>query len=197
MFKRILTGLAVTLSTGLMLGVRSKRGGNGAPAGDTHIPRLDAIELRMTGLENAIPLPPKDDEMAGLRDTITAFEARNTEQIVSLGQRLGELQSHLPRFIDVKVSARIREMEDRLKTEIAETGGKTLEAFMSKVEAKMLEGIAGLGTSLCLQSHEIGDLREQLGQTDENLSRILSTLERLAPPAEFAFTRFDAVANGH
>lgn len=199
MFK-ILTGLAVTLGTGLVLGVRSKRDVSGEPVVHTLGPRLDAIELRMKGLENGlgsgVAPPPNEGEIAALRDSISSFEGRHAERIAAAGRRLDELQSHLPRFIDVKVSARIREMEDRLKADIAETHGKTLETFMSKIQARMLEGIAGLETSLCSQSHEIGDLREQLGQTDRNLSRILLTLESLAPPAEFAFTRFEAVANG-
>ncbi len=199
MIRNILTGLAVTLSAGIILGVRSKRGG-GARGGSGSIAlvrRLDTIELRMTGLENVIPPHSDNSEAAALRGMIAALEVQHTGQILAMGQRLDELQSHLPRFIDVKVGARIREMEDRLKTEAAETRGETLEAFMSKIEVKMLEGIAGVEASLRMQSREIGELREQSGQTDGNLSRILLTIERLTPPAEFALTRFAAVANGH
>ncbi len=197
MIKSILTGLAVTLSAGVMLGVRTKRGGSGNVwSNDTAGGRLEAIELRMSGLENAIPAHSDSGETAALRGAIAALESNHAGQITGMGQRLDDLQSHLPRFIDVKVGARVREMEDRLKAEMAETRGKTLEAFMSLVEKKMLACISGIEDSLRLQSREIGDLREQSGQTDGNLSRIILTIERLAPPAELAFTRFAAVANG-
>lgn len=199
MFKRILKGLAISFGAGLILRAGTSRRSGKQPLGvDPLMRRLDEVELRMGNIERAAPTPAAGSgEVAAMRELVENLDRRTTEQIAMVCQRLDELQSHLPRFIDVKIIARVREMEDRLKADILESRERTLEKFVASVETKMLEGIAGVESSLASQSREIGELRERLGQTDQNLSKILATVERLAPTGSFQVQRFETVSNGH
>lgn len=198
MFKKILKGLTISLGAGLLLraGARRKTG-----VANPLLARLDSMETRMSSIECAIPAETPTGEIALMREMITGLERRNSEQIAAIGQRLDELQNHLPRFIDVKVSTRVREMEERIKADVFETRGKTFETFVAGIEAKMLNGIAVVERSLAAQSQEIGDLKQRLGQTDQNLAKVLSTVERLTESGAFQFARFSSFAepavNGH
>ena len=199
MLKKILKGLTISLGAGLLMraGAKRKTGAGVNPL----LARLDAMETRMCAFERAVPPETPAGEIATMREMVTALERRSSEQIAAIGQRLDELQNHLPRFIDVKVSARVREMEERIKADVLETRGKTFETFVASIEAKMLSGIAVVERSLAAQSQEIGELKLRLGQTDQNLSKVLSTFERLTDSGAFQLARFSNFAepavNGH
>ena len=199
MFKKILKGLTISLGAGLLMRAGAKR--RTGAAANPLVARLDAMETRMCSVERAAPAETPAGEIAIIREIVTDMERRNAEQIATIAQRMDELQNHLPRFIDVKVSARVREMEERIKADVFETRGKTFETFVASVEAKMLSGIAVVERSLAAQSQEIGDLKQRLGQTDENLSKVLSTVERLTESGAFQMARFSSFAepavNGH
>lgn len=205
MLKKILKGLTISLGAGLLLraGAKRKTGAvtRSSKAPNPLLARLDAMETRMCGIEGAAPAETPTGEIAVIREMITDLERRSSEQIAGIGRRLDELQNHLPRFIDVKVSTRVREMEERIKADVLEARGKTFETFVASIEAKMLSGIAVVERSLAAQSLEIGELNQRLGQTDQNLSKVLSTVERLTESGAFQFARFPTFAepavNGH
>lgn len=199
MFTKILKGLTISIGAGLLLrsGARRKT----APDVSPLLARLDAMETRMCGIEGAAPGDTSAGNTDLVREMITDLERRNSEQIASIGQRLDELQNHLPRFIDVKVSTRVREMEERIKADVLEARGKTFETFVASIEAKMLNGITVVERSLAAQSQEIGELKQRLGQTDQSLSKVLSTMEKLTESGAFQFARFSSfeepAVNGH
>ncbi len=199
MLKKILKGLTISLGAGLLMRACAKR-----KAGATANPlvaRLAAMETRMCSIERVAPGDTPAGEIAVMREMVTDMERRNAEQIANIGQRLDELQNHLPRFIDVKVSTRVREMEERIKADVLETRGKTFETFIASLETKMLTGIAVVERSLAAQSNEIGELKQRLGHTDQNLSKVLMTVERLTDSGAFQLARFSSFAepavNGH
>lgn len=198
MFKKILTGLTISLGVGLLLRAGAKRNQGAAAlpsdAPDPLLARLDAIEARMFAIEHAAAAEIPAGDCAGIRDIIADLERRNLEQIGALGQRFNELEQHLPRFIDVKVSTRVREMEERIKADIVEARGKTFESVVASIEAKMLAGIAVVERSLTVQSQEIGELKQRLSQTDQNLSKVLATAEKLTESGAFQFSRVSGFA---
>jgi len=57
-------------------------------------------------------------ELAEIRLMIDALDRRSMEMMGTVNQRIDDLQNHLPRFIDVKVTSRIREVEERLGSRI-------------------------------------------------------------------------------
>lgn len=199
MLKKILKGLTLSLGAGLLIRAGAKR--RKGDAVNPFLVRLDAMETRMCSVERAAPADTPAGEIAIMREMVTDLERRNSEQFATIGQRLDELQNHLPRFIDVKVSTRVREMEERIKADVLETRGRTFETFVASVEAKMLSGIAVVERSLAVQSQEIGDLKQRLGRTDQNLSKVLSSVERLTDSGAFQLARFSSFAepavNGH
>jgi hypothetical protein len=125
-------------------------------------------------------LTVRSAELAELRVMIEALDHRSTEMMSTVNQRIDDLQNHLPRFIDVKVSSRIREVEERLRTEFHDEQSRTLDAFLRTLDSKVLPRIAVVEEAVGAQGAEIGVIRERITKTDQTLDRVLDRLEKVA-----------------
>jgi len=96
-----------------------------------------------------------------------------------VNQRIDDLQSHLPRFIDVKVTSRIREVEERLRTEFQDEQSRTLDAFLKTLDQKVLPRIQLIENAVGAQGAEIGQMRQRIEKTDETLDRVLDRIEKV------------------
>lgn len=220
MVKKLVTGFAVSLGAGLAVAAvatRTSKNGLWHPAktGATLTPvtiRVNPTVSRngQTYIEGAPEsdnraLPPaevmepdeapasvrRSAELAEIKVMIENLDHRSDETMSSVHQRIDELQGHLPRFIDVKVTARIREMEERLRLEFQDEQSKTLDAFLRTLEQKVLPRLKLVEDSVGAQGAEIGQMRERIEKTDETLDRVLERIEKVvgalpAPFPEFA-----------
>jgi hypothetical protein len=133
-------------------------------------------------------------ELAGIRVMIESMEQRSTEMMSTVNQRIDDLQNHLPRFIDVKVTSRIREVEERLRTEFQDEQGRTLDAFLKTLEQKVLPRIAVIEEAVGAQGAEIGHMRHRIEKTDETLDRVLDRIEKVVDTMAIPFA---AHTNSH
>jgi len=124
--------------------------------------------------------PARSAEMAEIRVMIEALDQRSTELMSTVNQRIDDLQNHLPRFIDVKVTSRIREVEERLRTEFQDEQSRTLDAFLRTLDQKVLPRISMLEEAVGAQGAEIGNMRQRIEKTDETLDRVLERIETVA-----------------
>jgi hypothetical protein len=123
--------------------------------------------------------PERSAELAEIRVMIDALEQRSSEMMSTVSQRIDDLQNHLPRFIDVKVTSRIREVEERLRTEFQDEQSRTLDAFLRTLDQKVLPRISMLEEAVGAQGAEIGHMRKRIEKTDETLDRVLDRIEKV------------------
>lgn len=133
-------------------------------------------------------------ELAEIKVMIEALDQRSGEMMATVNHRIDDLQNHLPRFIDVKVTSRIREVEERLRTEFQDEQSKTLDAFLKTLEQKILPRLSLVEDAVGAQGAEIGQMRKRIEKTDETLDRVLERIERAV---DSMMTPFPGYANSY
>ena len=133
-------------------------------------------------------------ELAEIKVMIETLDQRSNEMLSTVNQRIDDLQSHLPRFIDVKVTARIREVEERLRTEFQDEQSKTLDAFLRTLEQKVLPRLTLVEDAVGAQGAEIGHMRKRIEKTDETLDRVLDRIEKVVDSMSMPYPEY---ANSH
>jgi hypothetical protein len=224
MVKKIMTGLAISVGAGLALTVTTRGGrkqalwhpatndGNMKPVTirvHAASPRAEGMELARTAdniaSDHQAYMTESDDmalttnpgrsaELAEIRVMIEALDHRSTEMMSTVNQRIDDLQSHLPRFIDVKVTSRIREVEERLRTEFQDEQSRTLDAFLRTLDQKVLPRIALIEDAVGAQGAEIGQMRARIEKTDQTLDRVLDRIEKVVDSISMPF---GGHSNGH
>lgn len=206
MVKKIMTGLAISVGAGLAMSVtnlavrkESRKTGwhPAAPAEgtltpvtirvNTAIPRTELARISDNNAKTAEmeePMAPETRperaaELAEIRVMIEALESRTNEALSAVNRRIDDLQNHLPRFIDVKVTSRIREVEERLRTEFQDEQSRTLDAFLKMLDQRVLPRIALVEEAAGVQGEEIGRMRTRIEKTDETLGRVLDRVEKV------------------
>ncbi len=167
--KTFFKGLALTIGAGLLLRAGVGRGKSRDPIQD----RLDRAELKLTQME-------KSQSPAGvseIQDWIRSIERRNSEQIDAVALKLDAFEHKIPELINITVTARIQEVEQRIAAEIRETQSLMIQALVETIDARVTKGIAHVESSVLAHSQEITDLSQRMNQTDANLVRILRILE--------------------
>jgi molecular chaperone GrpE (heat shock protein) len=196
MVKKLMAGLAISIGAGLALMAipaaprsRKKSGWHPATTDGTMtpvtirvLPAVPRGDQNWTGAEPDEPLaltaaPERSAELAEIRVMIGALEQRSTERMATVNQRIDELQDHLPRFIEVKVTSRIREMEERLRKEFQDEQSRTVDAFLLTLDQKVLPRISMLEETIGAQAAEIDRMRKTIEKTDETLEQVLDRSE--------------------
>lgn len=203
MVKKIMTGLAISVGAGLAVTVatRSNANNNKKMAG-WHPASVDGtmtpINIRTHGfaLRNeqeaaepsasqepapaiaAATSPETSAELAAIRVMIDTLDQRTNEMMTTVNERIDDLQNHLPRFIDVKVTARIRELEERLRTDFQDEQSRTLDAFLKTLDGRVLPRIQLVEEAIGGQGAEIGRMHDRIERTDKTLERVLERIEK-------------------
>ena len=129
-------------------------------------------------------------QLAEIKVMIETLDQRSNEMMSTVNQRIDDLQSHLPRFIDVKVTSRIREVEERLRSEFQDEQSKTLDAFLRTLEQKVLPRLTLVEDAVGAQGAEIGQMRQRIEKTDETLDRVLERIEKVVGSMSLPFSEY-------
>lgn len=208
MVKKIMTGLAISIGAGLALTITTRANKKGLWHPAKNDGSLTPVTIRVhtassrneqagtepgRTLDNA-PLvpgemepdemeltttPARAAELAEIRVMIEALDARSSEMMATVNQRIDDLQNHLPRFIDIKVTSRIREVEERLRMEFQEEQCRTLDTFLKTLDQKVLPRISLIEEAVGAQGAEITLMRRRIEKTDETLDRVLDRIEKV------------------
>ncbi len=201
MVKKIMAGLAISLGAGAGIAYtftnKAKKKGGWHPVkadgSDTNgsmtpvnirvhttAPRNEQARIAESDEPMALTAAPeRSAELAEIRVMIESLENRTSEMMTTVNQRIDELQNHLPRFIDVKVTSRIREVEERLRTEFQDEQSRTLVAFLQTLDQKVLPRMSLVEQAVGAQGEEIGRMRQRMEMTDETLGRVLGRIEKV------------------
>ncbi len=143
--------------------------------------RLDEIEGRVGEMETGdAPVPSNVRGWLNTQMADTFENPRAATREVALGRTAGDLEARLPQLIEDAVTARFHNMASKLQQEIEETHIRTLETFVKNIQVKLVQRVSALETDMSKQADAMNQLREYSQRTEDNLSRLITGVDRLA-----------------
>ncbi len=143
--------------------------------------RLDEIENRVRDMESGeAPVPRNVRNWLDTQMADTFRDSGSAGRNASLERTVGDLEVRLPQMIEDAVTARFHNMAARLQKDIEETHIRTLEIFVRNIQVKLVQRVSALETDMSKQAEAMNQLREYSQRTEDNLSRLISGVDRLA-----------------
>jgi DNA-binding NarL/FixJ family response regulator len=143
--------------------------------------RLDEIEGRVGEMETGeAPVPSNVRGWLDTQMADTFQDSRSGPRDVSLARSVGDLEARLPQLIEEAVTNRFHNMASKLQQEIEETHVRTLETFVKNIQVKLVQRVSALETDMSKQADAMNQLREYSQRTEDNLSRLITGVDKLA-----------------
>jgi DNA-binding NarL/FixJ family response regulator/tetratricopeptide (TPR) repeat protein len=157
--------------------------------------RLDEIEGRVLEMEEGeepLPADPRGWLSTELADSLSG--SRSSGRGVSR-MSTRDLEANLPQMIEEAVTKRFQSMAGKLQEEIEEQHVRTLETFVKNIQTKLVQRVSLLEQNMTQQAEAMHQLREYNQRTEDNLSRLISGVDRLAQelPKRLAAPQAEAV----
>ncbi len=168
--------------------------------------RLGELEDRLQNLE-----PGKNtgstayrDSSHGSRIEMQAAEAaairsqlnRDDRELEALSEIGLRLRSELHGWLEESVTARMADVESKLKSESERSQRQMLDAFVDGVQTRVMQRISRLEEEVGGQSAAMTELRECSLRTEQSMQKLLGGLDRLIipqpVPAAAALSRWNA-----
>jgi DNA-binding NarL/FixJ family response regulator len=139
--------------------------------------RLDEIDNRVAQMEDGAMPVPSDP-----RGWVTTQIARSVQdpRETGMSRSVSDLEARLPRLIEEAVNTRFHQMADKLQQEIEETHVRTLENFVKNIQVKLVQRVSALEQDMSRQAQAMHQLREYSQRTEDNLSRLITGVDKLA-----------------
>ena len=186
--------------------------------------RLERLEARVESIGTAPPHPvapsiPYDltaaiadlerrveentRELVLLREHISDAERRAAESVASMQRSVAETRAEIPSMVEKHVAARIDDLRNRFTAQIEQSERRTMEIFEHAIDEKISSRIASIERALGDQAGSIEALTARTVETDNNLQRLVSAIEKLceraqliAPSPEQQFAQTPSVQRG-
>lgn len=123
-------------------------------------------------------------DLALLRTSITEAEQRLKESAESVERTVAQTREEMPAFVERHVSARISDLEKRLNQEIEKAQQRTIATFEKAIDEKIASRIGSMEKALAEQAGSIAALGARTAETDNNLQRLVTAIERLCERAQ-------------
>ncbi len=143
--------------------------------------RLDEIDSRVAQMETGaepVPTNPRGWLNTQLADSLR--DPRTGTDVAIISRNVNELEARLPQLIEDAVTKRFHQMADKLQQEIEETHVRTMETFVRNIQVKLVQRVSALEHDMSKQAEAMGQLREYSQRTEDNLSRLISGVDKLA-----------------
>ena len=144
--------------------------------------RLGDIEGRVNGMETGlepVPTNPAGWLSRQFADTLQRGGGRQAD-VAHSRTSVREMEARLPQLIEETVSQRFHSMAGKLQKEIEESHIKTLETFVKNIQVKLVNRVSALEKDMSLQAENMNQLRESSQRTEDNLSRLIHGVDKLA-----------------
>ncbi len=141
--------------------------------------RLDEIDNRVALMEEGdepVPANPRGWLTRQLADTLT--ETRGGD--LATTRTAVELEARLPEMIEEAVTRRFNQMADKLQQQIEDSHVRTLETFVKNIQVKLVQRVSALEQDMSKQAEAMHQLREYSQRTEDNLSRLINGVDKLA-----------------
>jgi uncharacterized coiled-coil protein SlyX len=123
-------------------------------------------------------------ELVLLRDHVGNAERRAAESVASIQQSVTQTRQEIPAMVEQHVAARVEELRERFAAEIEQSERRTLEMFEQAIDEKISSRIASIERALGEQAGSIEALSARTVETDNNLQRLVSAIEKLCERAQ-------------
>jgi uncharacterized coiled-coil protein SlyX len=134
-------------------------------------------------------------QLALLGQSITEAEHRLSQSVEAVEKRVAQTREEMPAFVQNHVAVRIADLQNRLNLEIEQTQRRTIETFERAIDEKISSRIGSMEKALAEQAGSIRTLSARTAETDSNLQRLVTAIEKLCeraqliPPAAQSGTR--------
>jgi hypothetical protein len=174
--------LAASVGGGLVLGAGIRLGEAiaaqipvaGTESGHKLAERLGELENRLLTLESESPAAAGEKQAAEVSSLEIDVLGQTTLDQTSLRLR-GELRD----WLEESVTARMAEVETRLRTESERSQKQLLDAFAESVQTRVVQRISRLEAEVAGQSAAMSELRECSLRTEQSVHKLLGGLDRL------------------
>jgi hypothetical protein len=140
---------------------------------DPILDRLERLEAWVDAAASAPTLPSR----------IAELEERAGAALNQVRSNLEGLKQELPALVEATVTARVADLEVRLRTDARESWDRAVTAIEHTIEQKVSDRIGSLEKVLVEQSSAIASLRARSAETDLNLQRLIVSIDRLCEVA--------------
>lgn len=123
-------------------------------------------------------------QLALLRQSITEAEHRLSQSAEAMEKRVAQTREDMPAFVQNHVAVRIADLENRLNLEIEQAQRRTVETFERAIDEKISSRIGSMEKALAEQAGSIRTLSARTAETDNNLQRLVTAIERLCERAQ-------------
>ena len=198
-------GLAIGLKSGSKVNRRNRGSSMSTSADDILslepiLDRLDQIEDRMSAMEMRPEQQAKD--LAALQLQMTETREKVAEQVAAVQWRFAKLEKDLPVMLESMIAPQVAGIRDRMLEETRKNVEGTLLALERNIENRISQRISKLEKALIDQSGIITTLSERAIESDTNLQRLISAVEKLCEarpttPAARAPSSFDQPFESH
>ncbi len=143
--------------------------------------RLEDIESRIGEMETGdAPVPSNLRGWLSTQIADTLQDSRSGGRAVALERTVNDLEARLPKLIEEAVTNRFHNMASKLQQEIEETHVRTLETFVKNIQVKLVQRVSALEVDMSKQAEAMNLLGESSQRTEDNLSRLISGVDKLA-----------------
>ncbi len=118
-------------------------------------------------------------DLALLREQITQAEKRAAGSVAAVRQSIEQTRAEVPAIVERHISTRIDDLQRRFSAEIEQSQQHTLEMFESVIEEKISSRIGSIERALAEQAGSIQSLNSRATETDNNLQRLVTAIEKL------------------
>jgi DNA-binding NarL/FixJ family response regulator/TolA-binding protein len=143
--------------------------------------RLEEIDSRVALMESGdeqLPAAPRAWLSTELARTYGGGRGGRENAVV--GKTVADMEARLPQLIEQAVTERFNQMAGRLQKDIEETHVRTLESFVKNIQVKLVQRVTALEGDMTRQAEAMHQLRDYSQRTEENLSRLISGVDKLA-----------------
>lgn len=123
-------------------------------------------------------------ELTLLRERVTDAERCIADSVTAVQRKVEQTREEIPAFVEQNVGARVEDLRTRFAAEIEQAHQRTLETFESAIDEKISSRISSIERALAEQAGSINALRERAIETDTNLQRLVTAIEKLCERAQ-------------
>jgi uncharacterized coiled-coil protein SlyX len=159
----------------------------------------------VANLERRIDEQTRD--LALLREQVEQAERRAMESAAAVQRDVEQTRAEIPEIVERTVAARTEDLRSRFSAEIEQSRERMLQVFERAIDDRISSRIGAIERTLAEQAGSIEALNARATDTDHNLQRLVSAIEKLcertqlipptaaetaAPPAPYAARAFES-----
>ncbi|HEY4089373.1 MAG TPA: hypothetical protein VGM43_25765 [Bryobacteraceae bacterium] len=146
-------------------------------------------------------------DLALLRQQVEQAELRTVESVAAVQRDVEQTRVEIPEIVERTVAARTEDLRSRFAAEIEQSRERMLQVFERAIDDRISSRIGAIEHTLAEQAGSIEALHTRAAETDHNLQRLVSAIEKLCertqlipspaaepapPPAPYAARAFES-----